>query len=303
MEFVKHIGASAGYICLVIPQCIMKDSIAHLTPEQQDDVRKITSIIQEVVNPEMILLFGFYAGKRNEFLKYILNERGSATHDFEFLVITKDNTEKSFVQECQILSKANHLVKSINLEIHDIDFVNKGLISGEAFWVDIILDAVLLWDNKTVILVPPRIITAEAKREKATRYFNTLLPKAEHFLHISKYSADIPSLKIATFQLHQAAESLYYAILLVCSGYKPKTHNLWKLRKKAKPYSSELFGVFKVENDKQDEHLFELLKQGYVDARYREDFKISETELAMLIQKVTKMVPMVQDICRKQIAL
>src|SRR5690606_28268588 len=118
---------------------IMKDSIAHLTSQQQLDVAYVTSIIEEVVHPQMIILFGIHTDESGH-LRF-------PREDYQFLVITQNNTEKSFVQECQILSKAAHLVKSINLEIHDIDFINKGLLSGESFWVDIITSAVILMDK------------------------------------------------------------------------------------------------------------------------------------------------------------
>src|SRR5690606_21617446 len=103
------------------------------------------------------------------------------------------------------------------------------------------------------------------------------------------------------FELHQATESLYYAVLLVFTDYKPKTHNLWKLRKKTKPYSRELFQVFRAETDKHEEYLFDLLKRGYVDARYRTDYVISREELSLLIERVALMVPIVERVCKERI--
>lgn len=96
---------------------------------------------------------------------------------------------------------------------------------------------------------------------------------------------------------------MYYATLLVFTDYKPKTHNLWKLRKKSKQYSKELFEVFRAETDKHEEHLFDLLKRGYVDARYRSDYVINEEELSVLIERVKLMNPIVERICKERIAL
>lgn len=47
--------------------------------------------------------------------------------------------------------------------------------------------------------------------------------------------------------------------------------------------------------------MFELLKQGYVDARYREDFTITEQELTILIERVSSMIPIVERICSERI--
>jgi hypothetical protein len=88
---------------------------------------------------------------------------------------------------------------------------------------------------------------------------------------------------------------------LVFTDYKPKTHNLWKLRKKSKPHSKELFSVFRAETDKHEEHLFDLLKRGYIDARYRTDYVIRAEELSVLIERVKTMIPIVEQICKEQI--
>jgi hypothetical protein len=89
--------------------------------------------------------------------------------------------------------------------------------------------------------------------------------------------------------------------LLVFTEYKPKVHNLWKLRKKSKPFSEDLFFVFKAESDQTEKHLFELLKQGYIDARYRDDFKITPNELQTLIERVENMIPIVKAMCQEKI--
>jgi predicted transcriptional regulator len=102
--------------------------------------------------------------------------------------------------------------------------------------------------------------------------------------------------------LHQVAESFYYTALLVFTGYKPKTHNLKKLRKQSKELSEELFLVFPVEKNKTEKHLFDLLKRGYIDARYRSDYVITGEELFFLIEHLRKMEIIVEKICKEKIA-
>ncbi len=281
----------------------MKESLDYLPTNKQHEIRIITEIIKEVVNPEMIILFGSYA--RGKYVEHKYISKGITYEyisDYDFLVVTKNNPEKSYVQESIIASKTEHFEPPVNLEIHDIDYINKGLDWGEYFWVDIVKEGILMYDKGTVTFAEPRILTPAEMKEKAQRYFDTWFPQGADFVELSKFSAARGNLKIGTFTLHQAAESLYYATLLAFTDYKPKTHNLWKLRRKAKPYSEELFHIFRAETDKQEKDLFELLKQGYVDARYREDFTITEQELNILIERVSSMIPIVEKICRERIA-
>jgi HEPN domain-containing protein len=142
--------------------------------------------------------------------------------------------------------------------------------------VDIVKEGIMLYTKSEITFAEPKILTATEKKEKALRYFNTWFPQGRDFLEGAKFQQQRGSFKIADFNLNQAAESLYYATLLIFTDYKPKTLNLWKLRRRAKPYSAEFFHVFRAETDKYEEHFFDLLKQGYIDARYREVFSIKK---------------------------
>jgi hypothetical protein len=103
--------------------------------------------------------------------------------------------------------------------------------------------------------------------------------------------------------LHQTTERLHYATLLVFTGYKLKTHNIWSLRKYAKILTEELFLLFAVENDKQQNHLFDLLKRGYNDSRYKPEYSITGEELKSILQSVIKMKAIVEKICREKSAI
>lgn len=298
-QFLSCFGRRSRYIIFTSS---MKESLDFLPQNKQHEIRIITEIIREVVNPEMIILFGSYA--KGSYVEHRYISKGITFEyisDYDFLVVTKNNPEKAYVQESIIASKAEKFEPPVNLEIHEIDYINKGLEWGEYFWVDIVREGILLYDKGTVTFSEPRILTPAEQKEKALRYFNTWFPQGRAFLEGAKFHQQNGNLKIADFELHQATESIYYATLLVFTDYKPKTHNLWKLRKKTKPYSEEFFHVFRAETDKQEKHLFELLKQGYVDARYREDFTITESELQTLIERVILMIPIVQRICKEKI--
>lgn len=283
---------------------MMKTSLSHLPENKQYEIQRIAEIIRDVVNPEMIILFGShakggwvedrYTDKHGTLYEYI--------SDYDLLVVTKANPEKTYAQEAKIMDRVDRYKPPVNLEIHEISYVNEGLEQGEYFFVDIVSEGIVLYDKGNVQFATPKELTEAEKKIKAQRYFDTWFPQAGIFLKSSKYHKSEGSLKTAAFELHQSTESLYYAVLLVFTDYKPKTHNLWKLRKKSKPYSKELFEVFRAETDRKEKHLFDLLKRGYVDARYRSDYVITEEELTTLIERVGIMIPIAEKLCRDKIA-
>lgn len=281
----------------------MKTSLEHLPEQKQSEIIRIKEIIKDVVNPEMIILFGSYAKGNYVEHRYVSNGiTYEYISDYDFLVVTKDSPEKAYDQESRVMDMVERFKPPVNLEIHEIDYINKGLGWGEYFWVDIVKDGILLYDKGTAQFAEPRELTNVEKRYKAQRYFDTWFPQGGIFFKNAKFDFSEEHFKIAVFELHQAAESIYYTTLLVFTDYKPKTHNLWKLRKKAKPYSEDLFHIFRAETDRKEKQLFELLKQGYIDARYREDFTITKEELQILIERVSMMIPIVEKICNERIA-
>lgn len=281
----------------------MKSSLDHLPVNKQAEILRISGVIQGVINPEIIILFGSYA--KGSYVENRYSPENGPIYeyisDYDFLIVTKENTEKAHHWENLILSKLEKVKPPINLEIHELNYINKGLELGEYFFVDIVNEGITLINKGSVTFANPRILSASEKQEKAERYFQTWFPQAVNLLKTARFNFSEGDYKIGVFLLHQAVESLYNATLLVFTDYKHKIHNLWKLRKKTKHLSEELFQVFKPETDNHEEHLFDLLKRGYIDARYRTDYVITKEELDELIERVSKMVKIVEDICTTKI--
>jgi len=282
----------------------MKSSLSHLPKVNQEQIHQIVEIIKEVIVPEKIILFGSYAKGKHVEHKYQAKDGTTFEYssDYDILIVLKEIPEKIFNLESAIINKTAKYHPPVNVEIHEIDYINKGLEIGEYFFVDIVKEGVLLYNNSSLEFATPRELSSCERKQKALRYFNTWFPQVEEFIEGCKFHMYRKNLKIGVFELHQAVESLYYSVLLIFTDYKPKLHNLWKLRKKAKRYSEELYSVFNAEMNEYDYHLFDLLKRGYIDARYREDYLITENELNDLIKKVTLMLPIVERICQEKIA-
>jgi HEPN domain-containing protein/predicted nucleotidyltransferase len=281
----------------------MKTSLSYLPQIKQDQILQIVNIIKEVVNPEKIILFGSYA--KNTFVEHKYNGKDGIRYeyisDYDFLIVTKDSNSKTYELDEQISSKVPNRYPELNLEIHELDYINEGLEFGQYFFSDIAKEGILLFDSGRFEFSEPKELTNAEKKVIAQRYFDIWFPKGKSFLAIVISYGLKDDLKIAAFLLHQAAESFYYSTLLVFTEYKPKTHNLRKLRKQAKILSQELFLLFPIETDKLEKHYFDLLRRGYIDARYRIDYSITENELLEIIERVKKMEIIVAKICEEKI--
>ena len=183
---------------------------------------------------------------------------------------------------------------------HDIDFVNKMLSEGQYFFTDIEQEGILLYDAGNTPLAERKPMSPAEAKAIAQNYFDQWYHSGVNFLQMGIYARSVGNLKESAFVLHQATERTYNAIILVHAGYKSKTHNLDKLKRYSKRFSEELDSVFP-DNTPEEKHLFDLLKRGYIDARYKDHYEITAEELEILIERVGKLQAIAEKLCREKI--
>lgn len=275
----------------------------HIPQAQQDEVLEIVEIIKEIVDPEMIILFGSYARGKFVFDKY-RDKYGTVQEyvsDIDILVITKDITKDEYDIDIKIKARTEHLKPAVSLQFSEIDYINEGLEFGQYFYSDIIKEGILLFDKGTVTLSSKRELTPQEEKAKAQHYYDIWFKGGTENIIDAKSIFNRGNYKKAAFELHQAAEKFYYTVLLVFTGYKAKIHNLYKLRKQAASYSEELFQFYPLEKNKEEWVLFDLLKRGYIEARYEEEYEITKQQLEALIERIEKMEVIVDRICKEKI--
>jgi len=278
--------------------------LSHLPEEKQKEILAAVEIIKEEANPEKIILFGSHATGKWVDSSYV--EDGiklSYISDYDFLVVLPDDNKQ---EEGQIVShienRCNDFHGIVSPIAHTIGYINHGLSFGQFFFMRIIDEGILLHDSGNTEFVKPKVLTPEEEREKAQGYFDIWFPRGQGFLKGAHFYLSIDDHRLCAFSLHQAAENFYATALLVFEGYKPTMHGLQKMRNYSKHLSEELYTLFLTPpQDAHETHLFDLLKKGYIEARYKPNYNITREECEELIAKLTRMEEIVQRICTEKI--
>src|SRR6478609_2155895 len=192
----------------------MKTSLNHLPQSKREQILDIVSIIKEVVAPEMIILFGSYA--KGKFVQHRYTSNGilyEYISDYDFLVVTLNNTVKEYELDHIVSSRTEHYKQPVNLQIHEIDYINEGLEFGQYFFTDIVREGILLYDTDIVKFAEAKVLTPAEERNVAQRYFEIWYTRSKEFIIDSQNAFDRKSFNVSTFYLHQTTESLYYATL------------------------------------------------------------------------------------------
>lgn len=288
----------------------MNDKLSHLPEDKQNELTEIVKIIREVADPAKIILFGSHTS--HKWVEDEYEERGatySYISDYDILVVLpngdkeKEHDVASKIENCTLKYK-----NDVSPLVHSIDYVNKGLEMGQYFFRDIIAEGIVLFDSGDFRFKSAKTLTNEELKARAVKYKRRWLDSGVRFLKITKNSfiealKDDDPLDEVIFNLNQSVERFYGAILLIFTGYKPKSHKIKVYRKYSKNISEKLDRVFRYPIDDSEEYrLFDILHKSYLDSRYDEDYYLSKEDLEKLIQKVEKLKIVAQDLCRKKIA-
>lgn len=246
-----------------------------------------------------IILFGSYA--RGDWVE---DPVGRYFSDYDILVIVNDKvvtdggefwmkTEQRFLAE---LGEGKRLRTPVSPIYHTLDDVNEQLRLGRYFFMDIVRDGIILFEEPEHPLTEPQPLSPAQALDETQVYYGEWFQSAENFFSLARDAEAKQMLKESAFLLHQAAERFYHCLFLVRTLYSPKTHNLNRLRTQTEQLEPCLATVWPAEN-KFERRCYELIRQAYVNARYSRYYRITPEELAWLTERVTLLRDLVRDIC------
>jgi predicted nucleotidyltransferase/HEPN domain-containing protein len=273
---------------------ILFEEFADATAIATSDWKKQARILK-------IILYGSYArggwvdephtakGYQSDFDLLIIVNHQKLTDRVEFWSGAEDRLNRE-------LAITNTLRTPVNVIVHSLHEVNDGLSQGRYFFMDIAREGIALYQSDQRDLAEPKPRTPAEARALAKEYFEEWLPSGRRKLELAKEAMARTYVKDAAFLLHQAAESYYHCVLLVCTFYTPHVHNLGFLRTQAERIDMRLFDVWPREA-KRERAMFQKLKEAYVKARYSKNFRINEDELTWLGARVEELGRVVETVC------
>lgn len=189
---------------------------------------------------------------------------------------------------------------SVHFIVHTLQQVNDGLAHGRDFFIDIARDGIALYQsNDTPLLSPKPKTPAEALR-MVRDYYHHWFPLASDFYESARHAQERGKDQIALHLYHEAAERLYYCVLLVGKLYVPYVRDLRILRHQAEQLDRRLCGIW--ESGRADKNLFATLNYITLMDRMKRDFRIRADQFAALAERIEALGQAVQAVCADRIA-
>ena len=287
----------------------MKKSIAFLPKKNREDLKYLVELILDKIPVcEMIILYGSYA--RGTYVSYDEREEfgipTSFKSDYDILVINSawsyDKIENKLASVRNIYDKrGDHRYRVPVQFIHDsIKKVNEDLKYSRYFYTELKRDGIMLYNRGKNKLARRKPLKFGEIKKQGEEYFGEKYAKARLFMEQAVFMYDKEEYVMSSFNLHQACENLFNAIMLTFTLKNDKEHNLEELFKASRGYAPELIRVFPVGNE-EEERLFKILVCSYIEARYNPEFKVSREDVEDLMVKVEKFGMVTKDVCERGI--
>ena len=287
----------------------MKKSIAFLPKKNREDLKYLVELILDKIPVcEMIILYGSYA--RGTYVSYDEREEfgipTSFKSDYDILVINSawsyDKIENKLASVRNIYDKrGDHRYRVPVQFIHDsIKKVNEDLKYSRYFYTELKRDGIMLYNRGKNKLARRKPLKFGEIKKQGEEYFGEKYAKARLFMEQAVFMYDKEEYVMSSFNLHQACENLFNAIMLTFTLKNDKEHNLEELFKASRGYAPELIRVFPV-GDEEEERLFKILVCSYIEARYNPEFKESREDVEDLMVKVEKFEEVTKQVCERRI--
>ena len=287
----------------------MKKSIAFLPKKNREDLKYLVELILDKIPVcEMIILYGSYA--RGTYVSYDEREEfgipTSFKSDYDILVINSawsyDKIENKLASVRNIYDKrGDHRYRVPVQFIHDsIKKVNEDLKYSRYFYTELKRDGIMLYNRGKNKLAKRKPLKFGEIKKQGEEYFGEKYAKARLFMEQAVFMYDKEEYVMSSFNLHQACENLFNAIMLTFTLKNDKEHNLEELFKASRGYAPELIRVFPVGNE-EEERLFKILVCSYIEARYNPEFKVSREDVEDLMVKVEKFEEVTKQVCERRI--
>lgn len=275
----------------------MKPTLAGLTRSQQERLQQIVTIITDASDIEIIVLISYSSTIRIGRSCFV---RDSSTENlsFTFLVITHSDCidNENAVQD--IIENRCRKLAPVTAIVHRMQYVKHLLQRRNTFVATLCKEGIILYDAYRVslddLLQPPDEIAGELIPAQLWKMW---LETSESCLLGAQFFYDRGIFKMSAFMLHQAAEHSLVGLIQAYTGYRAGTHSLDKLLRYSEICTTRLTELFP-RNTHEEIEIFKRLNSAYIETRYKEEYTIAGTEIAILLSRVHLLYKTINELCQ-----
>lgn len=273
---------------------LVDDSFA--TEEQAKELEQLIEAVSQKYELSHIFCFARKSELSNHFSVFVDLSSGVNVDLHYFLLFITKGSERV---EHEIQDYVNNHYKTFKITAisHSYENARNAIAQGNRFFIYAFKGISLYHDKETFLDIALPKLNPVNTLEKAEKRFHDHIRMASGFLHsASDCIRNQKFFENGVFSLHQAVEQACITLIKVHMGYRIDLHNIARLIALCGCFSSKPLQVFPA-NDNDSVRLFQILRDSYGNARYKEDFKIDENDAIMILEHVSAFVELAENLC------
>ena len=261
----------------------METHTIHLPARHYRELEKIISALVTQYDPHYIICFGCVEVSRSSASCFTgVNEQRSSVY---FLLMI---TSETYRMEHQVQDYVtSHFPESnVSLAVHGLESVTQAIHQGSRFYSAVCQYGMQLYSKTGLRLdIAYHQMNPATTLAKGSKNYHHRYGLALGFWDAAGSSYEAQNYAICMFLLHQTVEHACKALIKLFTAYRCEMHNLSRLLDLCLIFSDKLSDALPRKTD-EDKRLFALLRNSYSEARYKDDYKVSESDADTLLTRV-----------------
>lgn len=237
-------------------------------------LQEVLGLVIKMTAPEKVFLTGIYE-----------NDGSDETVTYDLIIVIPGSANLPYSEYDMIIKHISMRVYPVTATILKRNDLFKKLLSGHIYFSRVCHPENLLFDDGRSPCLPlPKTIPVEDIIALSEKDFNIGLHRSQSFWEGACYYSIRKETELAAFMLHQSVELTYRAVLKSLTGHEPFSHDLRALMHKCRRCTPGLSRIFPADNE-DEKRLLLLLQKAYVNCRYKNNYKISNDDLMILLSR------------------
>jgi uncharacterized protein len=215
--------------------------------------------------------------------------------EFDLMVLLDSGDKRPMHEYESLIANRSQDLAMISVSVFQIRIVNQLLVVGNPFFSHICDLRKIIFDGGRLQLVDKQPVVHRLDVDQLTGEFAMLFSRAKAFLCGAISYRVTKDFQLAAFMVHQTVEQTLNAFLSPLMGYRLQTHNLNKLFLYARRFSIRFYEIYPKDTD-QEIQLYQTLHKAYIYGRYKDNFRVSEEVLQMLITRAEQLLQLTEYI-------
>jgi len=258
---------------------------SQITEPLAETIKKVVTVIKEKADTTQVI---FYLGSI------------PGTDKLYFLVLTADEEQRQSLQLGSMIEDCCKVFSTINAQVYRMATFRGGIRHQEHYFKNALnAEVVYLSGQMPVSLLNAQVCDNFIKNDfRWDRWYK----QAQQFLYGAEFYLNHKLYNAALFSIQQCAECVLVATIKGVLDYRIGSHNLVRLIDLTKMFTNDLAAVFESHNDEKRKQ-FEVLKNAYINVRYKDNFAIDPEMICAINLDVTRLFVTAEKVYKKHLLL